>query len=879
MDNDHNKIRGQENHTPMMAQYWEIKNQHADALLFYRMGDFYELFFDDAKIASEILDIALTTRGKTAGEDIPMAGIPFRNLDQYLKKAVVAGYKVAICEQMESPGASKGPVKREVLRVVTRGTLTEEGLLDPGANNHLVSVVAPGGREEGPALGCLDLSTGEFRVALADSWDHGAGLISAWRPSEILMPQGWQAPELFQAWMDKVTWRPVWEFDRQQARRVLLEHFQVVSLEGFGLERSQTGQAAAAALIAYCRESQKDSLNHIQAMSVMVSGEWMVLDDDCRRNLEINASLREGGRQGSLMGVLDATVTAMGGRLLSQWLNYPLQDRQAIGRRQDGVSWLLDHGMERERVREQLKNVRDLERLLGRIVLRRASPRDLGSLRDTLVVLPRLLALLDVVQELPVILQEVRDGIGGYEALQERLLAALVDVLPAAPKDGEVFRPGFNPDLDRLRDLAGGGRDSLMRLESEERQKTGIPSLKIKFHRTFGYTIDITHAHKDKVPYHYQPRQTMVGSTRYTTPELKEFEAQILDAEDRLALLEGELLENLLREVGAFVGDLQRSARRLAVLDGLTSFAHVAFERHYCRPVIHEGDEIRIVRGRHPVVEAFTRTDFIGNDALLNREHQRIALITGPNMSGKSTFMRQVALIVLMAHTGSFVPAQEANIALTDRILTRIGATDDLAGGRSTFMVEMTETAYILHHASVRSLVILDEIGRGTATHDGLAIAWAVVEFLHASGRGLVLFATHFHELTVLEQRLPGVVNHTVEVREADGRPLFLHTIVPGAADQSYGVHIAELAGLPVLVTERAWEIFNQFRERERGVDRPPVKPVPSRRKRVVVPGQMSLFPAPGESEIVTILNDLNPDTLSPRQALEVIYRLKGLLP
>ncbi|MBF0414298.1 MAG: DNA mismatch repair protein MutS [Magnetococcales bacterium] len=862
---------------PMVAQYWEIKGKHPDALLFYRMGDFYELFFEDAKVASKVLDIALTARGKAGGEDIPMCGVPFRNLDLYLKKAIEAGFKCAICEQMDPPGLNKGPVRREVLRVVTRGTLTEESLLEPESNNHLVAIAAPGKRDRGPALACLDLSTGELRVALAESWDHGTGLLSAWNPREIIIPQGWEPPDTITPWMETVTRRPAWEFDPQQSRNTLLEHFQVANLEGFGLEASQEGQTAAAALICYCRDAQRGSLDHIQGMSVIVSGEWMVLDDGCRRNLEINTSLRDGNREGSLLHILNKTATPMGARLLSQWLNYPLQDIGLISKRQDGVAWLLDHGMARDELRQHLGHVRDLERLLGRIVLNRASPRDLGSLRDTLTTLPHLAACLNE-NAPPEILHTVQQSLRGYESLLEFLASSLVDVLPVSLKDGAVFRPGYDAELDRLRDLAGGGRDSLMRLESDEREKTGISSLKIKFHRSFGYTIDITHNHKDKVPYHYQPRQTMVGSTRYTTPELKEFEAQILDAEEQLTVLESKLLESMLQKVVVHAGDLQHTARMLAVLDCLATFAQTAFERHYCRPTLHEGDEITIVRGRHPVVEALATTDFMANDAQLNRSTHRLGLITGPNMSGKSTFMRQVALIVLMAHTGSFVPAQTATIARTDRIFTRIGASDDLAGGRSTFMVEMTETAYILHHASPRSLVILDEIGRGTATNDGLAIAWAVVEFLQASGRGLVLFATHFHELTALEKELAGVVNLTVEVRETEGRPLFLHTIIPGAADQSYGVHIAELAGLPVLVTERAWEIFTQLQQRDRGVTHPPVKPPPPRRKKAVDPAQMSLFPEPKEAEVMTLLQGLNPDTLSPREALEMIYRLKGLL-
>jgi DNA mismatch repair protein MutS len=865
-------------HTPMMVQYLEIKAEHLDALLFYRMGEFYELFYEDAKIASVDLDILLTARGKSAGNPIPMAGVPVHRLDFYLKVAVEAGHKVAICEQMEPPSKSKGPVRREVLRVVTSGTLTEESLLDPRINNFLVSI-APAKKKAGPpALAALDLSTGQFQVGEYGSWELAAATLSGWSPVEIVVPEGWDPPVELMHWQPQFTYRPAWEFDLEQAANIIKKQFAVAVLDGFGIADAPLGQVAVGALIAYCQETQRGALRHITALTRTHSSEVMVLDDACRRNLEINGSLRDGKRRGSLLGVLDATVSVMGSRMLSQWLNRPLQSVDSIVYRQDGVAWLmLGNPQAREEIRDLLRGVRDLERLLSRIALGRASPRDFGALRSTLEQLPVLAANLDG-DDLPEILIAVKATLVGHQSLLSRLQAVFSDSLPVALKEGGVIRTGYHEELDKMRDLAGGGKKGLADLEHEEREKTGITSLKVKYHRTFGYTLEVTNVHRDRVPYSYQHKQTMANAVRYTTPELKEFEEQILSAEERMHVLEADIYEQFAQEVAIHAADLQQTAVGLAMLDVLAAFAETAEQREYHRPEVNEEAEIHIHQGRHPVVEAMlTEEHFVPNDALLDTNENRICLITGPNMAGKSTFMRQVAIMVLMAHTGSFVPASKAVIGLTDRIFTRVGAADDLAGGRATFRVEMTETAHILHHATSRSLVVLDEIGRGTSTFDGLSIAWAVVERIHGVCRSRTLFATHYHELTELERLKPGVVNYTVEVKESSNRILFLHTIVPGAASSSYGIHVAELAGLPKKVIARAREVLSQLEEAEQK------KPAPSSAKKTdqaayVPPTQLSLFMEAPQEPALQELKAMDPDDLTPRQALDVLYRLKKML-
>ncbi|MEO5362221.1 MAG: DNA mismatch repair protein MutS [Magnetococcus sp. DMHC-8] len=878
-------------HTPMVAQYLAIKAEHPDALLFYRMGDFYELFFEDARQAAPVLDIVLTQRGQSGGQPVPMAGVPVRSVEQYLRKAIEAGYRVAICEQMEPSGLGKGPVHREVRRIITRGTLTEEHLLVPRANNFLVAL-APAGvgsgarREQGSRAGLsraslglavLDLSTGEFQVGEPGEWDQTLAAISALDPAEVIIPDDWEPPQELTARYRVLTRRAAWEFDPQQAAALLKEQFNTLTLAAFEIEQSPRCQAAAGALLAYCRETQKGALRHITGLTRTRADAFLLLDDTCRRNLEINVNLVDGGRHNSLLGVLDTTLTASGGRLLMQWLNRPLQSVEAIRGRQDGVAWLLADGGRREALRARLRGMQDLERLLGRIAMGRASPRDLGALRATLVRLPELLVhLVTPADELPPVLARVQEGLSGHDLLRERLQTVLADELPVLLRDGGVVRDGVHAELDKMRELARDGKGFLLRLEAQEREETGITALKIRHHRTFGYSIEVSHAQRHKVPYKYQQTQTMTNAARYITPELKEYEEQILHAEERLATLEAELFEALTREVADHAAALQQTAAALATLDVLASWADSAWQRHYCRPEVNEGTRLVIRRGRHPVVEAALAVgEFVANDTELDTGDRRVVLLTGPNMAGKSTYMRQVALIVLLAHTGAFVPAEQAIIGVTDRIFTRVGASDDLAGGRSTFMVEMTETAHILHHAGPRSLVLLDEIGRGTSTLDGLAIAWAVIERIHAHCRARTLFATHYHELTELERSMPGVINYTVEVKDDRVRPLFLHTIVRGAADRSYGIHVAEMAGMPRPVVERARAVLAQLEvanghKPARSIAPPAPRPAP----RV----QLSLFVDPVAEAILEELAAIDPNELTPRQAMEVLFRLKGLL-
>ncbi|MBF0160499.1 MAG: DNA mismatch repair protein MutS [Magnetococcales bacterium] len=810
-----------EPHTPMMQQYLAIKADHPDTLLLYRMGDFYELFYEDARLAAPVLDIVLTQRGQSAGEPIPMAGVPVHSVESYLARLIQAGFKVAICEQMESAGGGKGPIRRQVVRTITAGTVTEEALLKPHVANYLVAV-APWLRARGQptsfGLAALDLSTGALVVASLQSLSQLVIELSRIDPAEILLPQPGseqrqQDQEMLPGWMNRVTWRPAWQFEPEQAAQTIRNHFGVVTLAGLAIDHCPDCQAAAGALLTYCRETQQGALSHITILTRLEFDDAVILDETCRRNLEINASLGSGERQHSLVGVLDRSCTAMGSRLLSQWFNRPLRDLAAIRARQDAIEWLLHHITERQTVRERLKGLHDLERIVGRVVLQRASPLDLGRLRLILETLPLLQQPLQTSgATLPSLLVVVGDALSGerHQQLAQRLRQALADdPLPLQRRDSAIIRAGFHDELDQVRAMALDGKHFLANFEAEERRRTGIQTLKIKYHRLFGYTIEITNSHLDKVPVRYQQRQTMTNAVRFVTPELKEMEERILNAEDRSNELEEQLFQQLLQQCAAEVVPLQQSAGALATLDVLALLAEQAAVMNYVRPLVDDGEQIMIEQGRHPVIEVLLRDgSFVPNDLHLNRHDRRLMLLTGPNMAGKSTFMRQAALIVLMAHTGSFIPARQARIGLVDRIFTRVGATDDLARGHSTFMMEMVETSVILRQATPRSLIILDEIGRGTSTSEGLALARAVTEHIHTVCRARTIFATHFHELTDMATLSPGIVNYRAEVKEWRDQVLFLHTVVPGAADHSYGIHVAQLAGIPVTVIDRARELL-----------------------------------------------------------------------
>ncbi|MBF0125559.1 MAG: DNA mismatch repair protein MutS, partial [Magnetococcales bacterium] len=664
-------------------------------------------------------------------------------------------------------------------------------------------------------LAALELSTGELVVAALQSLAQVGVELARLQPAELLLPQEWLEhkphQEALQSWLQRVTRRPSWQFEPDQAAQVIRNHFGVVTLAGFAIDQLPSCQAAAGALLAYCRETQQGALSHISSITQLDFADAVILDESCRRNLEINSSLSDGERRHSLVGVLDDCCTAMGSRLLSQWLNRPLRDLEAIRTRQDAVEWLWCHHSERSKIRDLLKGLHDLERILGRIVLQRASPLDLGRLRSILELLPGIQQTLQA-EELPSLLAVLRQALGGvaHQELAHLLRRALADdPLPLQRRDGPVIRSGFHNELDQVRAMALDGKQFLANFESEERDRTGIGSLKIKYHRLLGYTLEVTNSHLNKVPAHYQQRQTMTNAARFVTPALKEMEERILNAEDRCNELEEQLFGQLLQQCAAQVMLLQQSAGALATLDVVTLLAQQAVTLDYVRPVVDDGEQILIEQGRHPVVERLLRDhDFVPNDLHLNRSDRRLMLLTGPNMAGKSTFMRQMALIVLLAHTGSFVPARRAHIGRVDRIFTRVGAADDLARGHSTFMMEMVETAAILRQATPRSLIILDEIGRGTSTSEGLALARAVTEYIHSSCRARTLFATHFHELTDMAAAIPGIVNYRAEVKEWRDQVLFLHTVVPGAADHSYGIHVAQLAGVPAPVIQRAQELL-----------------------------------------------------------------------
>ncbi|MBF0623575.1 MAG: DNA mismatch repair protein MutS [Magnetococcales bacterium] len=858
-------------HTPVMEQYHAIKAQHPDALLFYRMGDFYELFFDDARVAAQALNISLTQRGQTLGQPIPMAGVPHHSARLYLKKLIDAGFKVAICEQMEPPGLAKGPMKRAVVRILTPGTLTEDELLDPQSSNHLAAVLpvkpARGGRPEPRlALAALDLSTGLFQTMAPQSLERARAELALLNPAELVVPEDWDLPAEFNQTPQRLTRRPAWLFDTDQGRRALLEHFQIHSLHAFDIEEEPACQAVAGALIQYCQETQQGHVAHVTALTRVEPDGEVVLDEVSRRNLEINTTLRTGERQGSLVGVLDDCVTPMGSRLLSLWINRPLRDLERIRVRQEVVAWLVAEEEICQALRQSLTGLADLERLLSRIALLRASPRDLGALRATLDRLPDLAATL-LQAGTPPLAATLGQSLTGHEDLTAILAAALADdPLPATPAEGDVIRPGHDEELDRQRSLATEGRKHLRTMEKLEQEDTGIAKLKVVHHRTFGYFLDVPKNHQDKVPFRYKQRQTMTNSIRYVTPELKALEEDILNAEGRRSALEAERFGELLTTTAQRAQGLQAAARALATLDVLAAFAQRARQQNYCRPQLHDGSRIELRQSRHPVVETLTRDRFTPNDVTMDGEGNRLLLITGPNMSGKSTLMRQVALIALLAHTGSFVPAGEAVVGLVDRIFTRVGAADDLGGGQSTFMVEMTETARILHHATPRSLVILDEIGRGTATFDGLAIAWAVAEHIHGVLGARTLFATHYHEMTALEDQHPGVVNYTVNVQEWQETIIFLHTITRGRASRSYGIHVAQLAGLPLSVIKRAGKVLAAM-EKD-GIQGPGQR---------LQPIQPTLFGVGEPSLLVKELQGLQPDRLTPLQALETLYRLKEL--
>jgi DNA mismatch repair protein MutS len=872
----------------MMAQYLEIKRAHPDHLLFYRMGDFYELFFEDAVTAAAALDITLTRRGRHAGEDVRMCGVPVHAADAYLSRLIRQGFKVAICEQMEDPAAAKkrgakSVVRRDVVRVVTPGTITEDELLDARAHNYLAALSEAGGEL---ALAWLDMSTGDFATETIEPQNLAAAL-SRLDPGELLLPERLQQkPALFEVfgdWSTRLSPLPGARFDSENARARLETLFQVKAMEAFG-DFGRAELAAAGALIDYLELTQKGRLPRLRPPRRFRQGEVMEIDAATRRNLELMESL-SGGRKGSLLATVDRSVTGAGARLLAARLSAPLTEVAAIERRLDAVEYLIEQDVLRQDLRQALKRCPDVERALSRLSLGRGGPRDLAAVRDALAEAAGLESALarETLAPCPELLASAAGRLGGHDGLIDRLSRALAPDLPVQARDGGFIAAGYAPQLDELKALRDESRRLIANLQADYARDTGIASLKIRHNNVLGYFIDVTSANAPKMPSGpdspYLHRQTLASAVRYTTVELSELERKILSAADKALAVELQLFDDLVGEVLARIEAVAASARALAELDVAAGLAALASEAAWCRPVVEDSAVFEVAGGRHPVVEAALRQDqaggFVANDCALSGE-QRIWLVTGPNMAGKSTFLRQNALIALLAQAGSFVPATAARIGVVDRLFSRVGAADDLARGRSTFMVEMVETAVILNQAGPRALVILDEIGRGTATFDGLSIAWACVEHLHEVNRSRALFATHYHELNSLTAKLPALSSHCMRVKEWQGEVVFLHEVAPGAADRSYGIHVAKLAGLPAAAVHRAEEILELL---ERGEQAGALARLAEDLPLFASAVAKAQPPAAREPNAVERrLAEINPDELSPRDALELLYELRRLL-
>jgi len=847
-------------HTPMMRQYLSIKAEHPDRLVFYRMGDFYELFYDDARRAARLLDITLTQRGKSAGEPIPMAGVPYHAAESYLAKLVKLGESVAICEQIGDPATSKGPVERQVVRIVTPGTVSDEALMDERRDNLLAALLQHNG---GYGLAWLDLTGGRFHVQQLDDAGALAGELERLHPAELLLPDDQPAPTL-PGRDGGITRRPPWHFDHDSAVRLLNQQFGTRDLSGFGCDDLPLAVSAAGALLQYVTDTQRSALPHINRLKVQRHDEGIVIDAATRRNLEI-VEATSGRRQHTLAGLLDSTATPMGGRLLRRWISRPLRDQDAVRARHAAIACLLDLNLV-EPLQDRLRGIGDIERILARVALKSARPRDLAALRDALAILPALQAMLDGVED-PGLLG-LRAEIGEHPQTAGLLRAAIIDNPPVVLRDGGVLAAGFDAELDELRDLSQNADQFLIDLEQRERARTGIDSLKVSYNRVHGYYIEIGRSRSDQAPDDYIRRQTLKGAERFITPELKAFEDKVLSARERALQREKALYEGLLDSLTEPLPALRHSADAVARLDVLACFGERAQRLDLCRPSFREAPGLAIVGGRHPVVEQVSGTPFVANDLVMD-EQRHILIITGPNMGGKSTFMRQSALIVLMAYAGCYVPATAAELGPFDRIFSRIGASDDLAGGRSTFMVEMQETANILHNASARSLVLMDEIGRGTSTFDGLSLAWASAVELATRIRAFTLFATHYFELTTLPDEHPGIVNvHLDAVEHGDGI-VFLHAVREGPANQSYGLQVAALAGVPRRVIELARHRLGELEQA-------------AQRHAQAESDQLSLFQtAPPAVKVPDPLRerlgDFDPDQMTPREALDALYELHTL--
>ena len=867
--------------TPLMRQYLEIKAEYQDAVLFFRLGDFYEMFMEDAVLASRVLGITLTSRNKGDEDAVPLCGIPFHSSQGYVAKLVANGHKVAICEQVEDPKQAKGIVKREVVRVVTPGLVTDTDTLEPKENNYLLALVAEG---ELYGIAHIDITTGEFRVTQVEGRNQVESELGSLRPREILFADT-ESGHAVQKQFARVTdgmmanLLPDWVFETEYAADQLTTFFGVSGLQSFGCQGLPLAQQAAAAVLYYLQQTQKDELRHIRPLQTYHTRQFMVLDEATRRNLELTATLQEGKKRGSLLGVLDRTVTAMGGRMLRHWIHYPLIDQEQILKRQAAVAELVDDSLQRIELIEALDGVYDLERLNSKIAMASANAKDVAALRVSLQRLPQIHDQLD--RFYGDYLKELREQLDLLPELVALLEKAIVDDPPFVLRDGGIIRDGYDAELDELRTISREGKGWIARLEQEERERTDIPSLKVKYNKVFGYFIEVTKRHLDRIPEDYQRKQTLTNAERFITPKLKEYEAKVLGAEERLVELEYNLFQQVRLQAAGEGRRIQQSADALAALDALMALADLAHDRNYIRPTIDDSGVLNIEAGRHPVVEGMPLKEaFVPNDVALDNDKNQLLIITGPNMAGKSTYMRQVALITLMAQVGSFVPAEKAHIGVVDRIFTRVGASDNLAKGESTFMVEMNETANILRHATSKSLVILDEIGRGTSTFDGVSIAWAVAEYLHdnAEVAAKTLFATHYHELTDLALTRDRVKNYNISVKEWNDQIIFLRKIVTGGASRSYGIQVGRLAGLPEPVIVRAKEILQNLEAGEFGRSGEPRLGESRNKPKKRPSSQLSLFNNDADSLIRTKLEAANLSNMTPLEAMNLLNELKELL-
>lgn len=864
------------NLTPMMRQYQAHKNRHPDAILLFRMGDFYEMFFEDARKASQILDIALTTRDKNKEEAVPMCGFPHHAASSYISRLLMAGERVAVCDQVEDPRTAKGIVRRDVTRVLTPGLTDDPGTLKADENHFVVALAT---KNEQIGLAALDLSTGDLLVTGTDDLSLAAQELRRLEPKEVLVSERLPDDHPAFAVVDGSLYVhrvEEWLCEPHGCCEALRELYGVQNLEGFGLSDESALTVAAGTVVGYVKQTRFDVPVHIKPLRVYHLGSYMVLDQSTLRNLEIFKSLKDGTSDGTLIRLLDKTCTSMGGRLLRQWVSYPLMDVREILRRSETVESLVERTVERGEIRTLLREIGDLERIAGKISLKSATPRDLVQLRFSAEKIP---ALINLIGQIDTPLAAELSRMDDLAYVAHAIAALIVDSPPPSLREGGVVRDGYDKELDELRSIKVSGKEWIAGIEARERQATGIPNLKVGYNRVFGYYIEVTNTHRDKVPASYSRKQTLVNAERYITEELKEYELKVLNAQEMIVELEEKIFELLRTRLLEIIPRIQQTAASVATIDVLQSFAEIATAAGYVRPQVHDGEQIRIIEGRHPVVEQFDhREPYVPNDVTLDRSENQILIITGPNMAGKSTYMRQTALIVLMGQIGSLVPAKEASIGIVDRIFTRIGAADYLAFGQSTFMVEMNETAEILHNATERSLVLLDEIGRGTSTFDGLSIAWAVTEYLHDKAKAgpRTLFATHYHELVDIARERDRVRNFSIAVRESKDRIVFLRKIVPGGSNRSYGIQVARLAGIPDSVIARAKEILSNLEKKE--ID-PWGRPTIAQGKRAKSlskggPVQAELFGYMAD-DLARELESLDPESLTPLEALTVLFEWK----